>query len=190
MILGSFVTAHFFGNIVAFFLGDMFAFFVWYMFALVFGLIRSMMPITIRGVLLMANFLVFSMTLFLILGFTFFFMYSFTVGWIGMGTAVGWTRMGTTVGWTGMWIFVGWTGMRISSWSITIFSRFWLSRSFASMNSRMCFGYNRSYDDSKDNLKKLPKLCCRIWMQKNKRSERENYLSIWWYVCSISLVSG
>ena len=80
MMLGSFVTAHFLGNIVAFFLGDMFAFFVWYMFTLVFGLIRSMMPISIRGVLLMADFLVFSMTLLLILGIAFFFMYGFTVG--------------------------------------------------------------------------------------------------------------
>ena len=124
------------------------------------------------------------------------------VGWTGMGTAVGWTGMGTsmgwtvgwtgmgtaigwTVGWTGMGTAVGWTGMRISSWS---------------MNTRMCFGNSNGYNDDKDNLKIGSKLSYRIWMklkqtkiwlnslQKNSRSERENYLSIWWYICYVSLL--
>merc|ERR1712223_1433764 len=106
----------------AYYLGNIFAFFYWDMFALGFGLIR---PMPIRGGLLMADFLVFSLADFLIffftyiliycvafflvfsyiLSFTFFFIYSF----IYSLAVIGGCRM-------------------------TIFCRFWLSRSFAFMN--------------------------------------------------------
>ena len=134
-----------------------------------------------------------SMTIFCRFGLSWSFAFMNFVGWTGMETAIrwtlGWTGMGTaigwTVGWTGMGTAMGWTGMWISSWS---------------MNTRMCFDNSNDYNNGKDNLKRGSKLSYRIWiklkqkkiwlnsLQKNKMSQRENYLLIGWYICYVSLV--